>query len=148
MKKFKFMTAIFAFLALSGGSIFAHESAEPITISCGLKNHFLDRDKRYFQSVTYAIPTKVLEQHWRPDEISGQLARIDVPLEIKIKTSTSTIAKAGNVRVIFWQNGTAEVLGFSEIHGTLGSGVFWEYFDETSFKESINNEVISCKIFP
>ncbi|MDC1022916.1 hypothetical protein OAR00_00005, partial [Alphaproteobacteria bacterium] len=104
------------------------------------------------QYVTYSISHTLLKQHFKLEngvESPDGFLKTLVPVEVKIRTPSRTITKAGNITIAYYKNGALEIIQFDPLGGHLKPGnIFQEYPDDISYKESMKNEVISCKIMP
>ena len=147
----KLIPLIILILTLFTNNSFAHKSPNPINISCGLTN-IISMAGPKIQYVTYAISHTLLKQHFKlenGEKTGGGGFKTELPVEVKIKTTSGTITKAGNILVNYYENGALEVGQFSPMNGHLvPNSVFQQYPDDVSHKESMKNEIISCKIIP
>ena len=138
-------------------STFAHESPKPIDISCSLNNYEtvdrLQRKKIGIQYLTYSVSMKVLEEHF--DFTKGRKIFVDtlstfIPVEVVIKTSSGNLKKTGSIHIIIPETGgNPEIVQYVRQTGFRKSeNIFFMFDDVSTFKNSMQNEIISCKILP
>lgn len=145
----KFIMLIVLFLTSFANNSVAHKSPDPIDISCGLTNKEIDSSK--IQYVNYAISPTLLKQHFDLEmglESPPGMFLNFLQVEVKIKTSSGTITKVGSIIIYYFEKGTVQIDQFDTNFPNWNNAIFIEYPDDVSFKESMKNEIISCKILP
>ena len=140
-------------------TLYAHESPDPIDVTCILDNYSKENayntDKTdYYQELKPIISARVIKQHL--DELENGIyngytltydtefsvvARVKTSEGITHKTMTLTAQYDESSKRVTVEDYTTNISG-------LPAPTRWKYSDKKSYEESFSNSVVSCKIYP